>query len=72
MFPERALRYIGYLVLVLMPLLWSEKGFYQMISLIIFLVVAYGLHGHVWGRVPKKSFIRPFDAESAQTLARSP
>jgi len=63
MFPERALRYIGYLVLVLMPLLWSEKGFYQMISLIIFLVVAYGLHGHVWGRVPKKSFIRPFDAE---------
>ena len=53
MFPERALRYIGYLVLVLMPPLWSEKGFYQMISLLIFLVVAYGLHGHVWRRGPK-------------------
>ena len=72
MFPERALRYIGYLVLVLMPSLWSEHSFYQMISLIIFLVVACGLHGHVWSRVPKKMFIGPFDAESAQPAARSP
>jgi hypothetical protein len=63
MFPERAVRYIGYLVLVLMPSLLSGWTFYQMISLIIFLVVAYGLHGHLWSRVPKKSFIRPFDAE---------
>ena len=63
MFPDRALRYIGYLVLVLMPSLLSGWTFYQMISLIIFLVVAYGLHGHLWSRVPKKSFIRPFDAE---------
>jgi hypothetical protein len=57
--------------LVLMPSLWSERGFYQTISLIIFLVVAYGLHGRVWNRVPK-SFVRAFDAESAQTPARSP
>jgi Glycosyltransferase family 87 len=62
MFRERALRYIGYLVLVLMPSLWSGVSYYLTISLILFLVVAYGLHGHVWS-VPKKSFIRPFDAE---------
>jgi len=54
MFRERALRYIGYLVLVLMPLLWSGVSYYLTISLIIFLVVAYGLHGYVWSRVPKK------------------
>ena len=63
MFPERALRYVGYLVLVLMPSLWSGVSYYQTISLIIFLVVTYGLHGHVLSRVSKKSLIRPFDAE---------
>jgi hypothetical protein len=67
MFPERALRYIGYLVLVLMPLVWSGPwyslfaaarpptwtvfdvgtyhDFYQTISFVVFLVVAFGLNG---------------------------
>jgi Glycosyltransferase family 87 len=54
-FPVRALRYIGYLVLVLMPWLFGSarmslnigltREFYQTISLVIFLVVAFGLHG---------------------------
>jgi hypothetical protein len=52
-FPVRALRYMGYLVLVLMPWLWSGKvfvdigltrEFYQTISLVIFVVVAFGAH----------------------------
>jgi Glycosyltransferase family 87 len=57
MFPVRALRYICYLVLVLMPWLFGSatmslnigltREFYQTISLVIFLVVAVGLHG--WG-----------------------
>jgi Glycosyltransferase family 87 len=54
-FPARALRYIGYLVLVLMPWLLSgsvsiihlTREFYQTMSLVIFLVVAFWLHG--WG-----------------------
>ena len=62
MFPVRALRYIGYLVLVLMPWLWSgrvsvnmglTREFYQTMSLVIFLVVAFGLHG--WGERIKPS-----------------
>jgi hypothetical protein len=61
-FPVRALRYIGYLVLILMPWLWSgrvslnlalTRDFYQTISLVIFLVVAFGLHG--WGERIKPS-----------------
>jgi hypothetical protein len=79
MFPERALRYIAYLVLVLIPLLWSgtvfdiesSHHFYQTISLVIFLVVAFGLNGRVWSRLPKKSFVRAFDVESAQLTTRS-
>jgi glycosyl transferase family 87 len=53
-FPVRALRYIGYLVLALMPFLWLGLGkvldigliseFYQTISLVTFLVVVFGLH----------------------------
>jgi hypothetical protein len=54
MFPVRALRYVGYWVLILMPWLWSSgrlsgnmvtREFYQTISFAIFLVVAFGLHG---------------------------
>jgi hypothetical protein len=75
MFPVRALRYIGYLVLVLMPSLWVNTGlprvFYEMISLVIFLLVAFGLQGQAWSRVPKKSLIRAFDGESAHPPARS-
>jgi Glycosyltransferase family 87 len=67
MFPERALRYIGYLVLVLMPWLWSGSVFdvgyfhpyYQTISLAIFLVVAFGLNGRLWSRLPKKLLSAP-------------
>jgi hypothetical protein len=57
MFPVRALRYIGYLALVLMPWLFGSatmsldieltREFYQTISLVIFVVVAFGLQG--WG-----------------------
>jgi hypothetical protein len=53
MFPARAFRYMGYLVLVLMPWFWSGKvapnlelthEYYQTASLIAFLVVAFGAH----------------------------
>jgi len=79
MFPGRALRYIGYLVLVLIPLLWSgtvfdietSHHFYQTISLVIFLVVAFGLNGRTWSHLPKKSFVRAFDVESAQLTTRT-
>jgi hypothetical protein len=83
MFPERALRYIGYLVLVLMPSFWSGTWyspslftaarpptrtvfdvetyhhFYQTISLVVFLVVAFGLNGRVWSRLPKNRLSAP-------------
>jgi hypothetical protein len=70
MFPERALRCIGYLLLVLMPSLWSGTvslwpgtvfdtarpgyPFYQTISLVIFLVIAFGLNGGVWSACQKR------------------
>lgn len=53
-FPSRALRYAGYLVLVLMPWLFFGKisliggltrEFFQTISFLMFLLVAFGLHG---------------------------
>ena len=73
MFPERALRYIGYLVLVLMPSLLSGTVFdsyYETISLVIFLVVAFGLN--VYGsRLSRKSFDRTFNVESAQLTTHS-
>jgi Glycosyltransferase family 87 len=56
MFPVRALRYVGYLVPVLMPWLWwpslwsgtvpvnmgLTREFYQTMSLVVFVVVAFG------------------------------
>jgi Glycosyltransferase family 87 len=58
MFPIRTLRYIGYLVLALMPWMWSEivntgltRQFYQTISLITFLMVVFGLEGFALRRL---------------------